>query len=293
MNSLTPDANLSANLGATSGVAASMDVQRVVNEQGVAGIAGGGGGGGNFAALSALQARPDAPGSSGPMIARTVSLSIVVKDFAASRAALETILARSHGYSAQMTVSTPDNFGRSLQASLRVPAPGMAAAVEEMKTLGHVQSESQSGEEVTQQHADLAQRLKTARDTEERFRALMQQRTGNVSDLLEVEEGIARVRGEIESMEAQQQALEHRVEFATIDLQLTEEYKERLDASSGFFSTRVHNAFVAGYRNAAGAVVGLLLFAIEYGPAILIWVVILGLPVFLVWRRYRRVRSRV
>jgi len=65
---------------------------------------------------------------------------------------------------------------------------------------------------------DLLARLKNSRDTEQRFRAILQQRTGNVSEVLQVEEGIARVRSDIERMEAEQKALEHRVDFATIEL---------------------------------------------------------------------------
>jgi hypothetical protein len=46
-----------------------------------------------------------------------------------------------------------------------------------------------------------------------------------MSDVLEVEQQIARVREEIERMEAEQKSLEHRVDFAAVNLQLTEEYK--------------------------------------------------------------------
>ena len=110
----------------------------------------------------------------GPMIARTVSLSIVVKDFAASRLSLDSILARHHGYSAQLSVSTPENAPRGLQASLRIPAPELSSAGADLKTLGRVENESQSGEEVTQQHADLVARLKNSRETEQRFRTILE-----------------------------------------------------------------------------------------------------------------------
>jgi len=33
---------------------------------------------------------------------------------------------------------------------------------------------------------------------------------------------------------------------------------------------------------------GIVLFFAEYGPALLIWVVLLGAPLVFVWRRYRR-----
>jgi chromosome segregation ATPase len=227
------------------------------------------------------------------MIARTVTLSIVVKDFGAARSSLDSVLARHHGYAAQLTAATAENAPRSFQASLRIPAPDLAAAIGELRTLGRVQNESQSGEEVTQQHTDLAARLQNSRETEGRLRAILEQRTGKIDDVLQVEQEIARVRGEIEAMEAEQQALEHRVEFASVDLQLTEEYKAHLNPSSVSVSNRLHNAFVTGVRNAAETVLGVVLFLEEDGPVLLIWLAILGLPVLLFVRRYRRVRTRL
>ena len=226
--------------------------------------------------------------TSGPMIARSVSLSIVVKDFAASRSSLDGMLARHHGYSAQLNVSTPENAARGLQASLRIPAPELTSAVADLKTLGRVENESQSGEEVTQEHAELVARLKNSRETEQRLRTILQERTGKVVEVLQVEQEIARVRGDIERMEAEQKALEHRVDFATVDLQLTEEYKAQLNPPAASVSTRIRNALVAGYRNASEMVLGIVLFFAESGPTLLIWLVIIVLPVIFVWRRYRR-----
>jgi anti-sigma factor RsiW len=234
---------------------------------------------------------PLAATSAAPMIARTVSLTILVKDFAGSRASLDAILARHQGYSAQLNVNTPEGMPRSLHGSLRIPSAELGSTLAELKALGRVQNESQAGEEVTRQHADLVARLKNSRETEARLQAILQQRTGKIEDVLQVEEEIARVRGEIENMESDQLALEHRVVFATVDLQLSEEYKAQLNSPDSSAFTRMHNAFVAGMQNAAGTVLGIVLFFEEYGPVLLIWTVILGLPVFLVWRRYRRMNA--
>jgi hypothetical protein len=233
---------------------------------------------------------------SGPMIARTVSVVIVAKDFAASRAALESILAHHHGYAASLTASTQANSARSLQASLRIPAAELTAAIVELKALGHVQNETQNGEEVTQQHADLVARLKNSRETEHRLQAILQQRTGKISDVLEVEQEIARVRGEIEQMEAEQKGLEHRVAFASVDLTLAEEYKAQIGSPSPAIATRIHNAMVKGYRDAAETLIGIVIFFAEYGPSLLIWFAVL-VPVgwFLLrrWLRARYVASSV
>ena len=228
-----------------------------------------------------------------PMIARTVSLSIQVKDVAQARPALDAILARCQGYAAQLAMNTPENDARSFSASLRIPAAALSAALTDLRSLGRVQSESQSGEEVTQEHTGLVARLKNARETEQRLLAILQQRTGKVSDVLEVEEQISSTRGEIEQMEAQQKALDHRVDFATVQLQLAEEYKAQLNPPSTSVGTRMHNALVTGLSNAGGNILGIVLFFVEYGPVLLVWFTILGAPVWVLWRYYRGVQSRI
>jgi hypothetical protein len=228
---------------------------------------------------------------SAPMIARTISLFLVAKDFASSRAALESILARHHGYAASLTASTQQNAARSLQASLRIPAAELNAAVTELKSLGRVENENQTGEEVTQQHADLVARLKNSRETEQRLQAILLQRTGKISDVLAVEQEIALVRGEIEQMEAEQKGLEHRVAFATVDLNLAEEYKAQISSPSPAVSTRIHNAGVRGYKDAVEDLLGMVLLFAEYGPTLLIWLTFLVPAAWLVRRRWHRISA--
>ena len=225
---------------------------------------------------------------SGPMIARTISLSIVVKDFDAGRASLDAILSRHNGYAAGLNVSTPPGAARTLQASLRIPAPQLASALGELKALGRVEVETLNGEEVTQQHADLVARLKNSRETEQRLQDVLRTRTGKVKDVLEVEQEIARVRGEIEQMEAEQQTLEHRVSFVTIDLKLAEEYKAELTTPAPSVATQLRNALVDGFRTAFQSLLSLVLFFAESGPTLLLWLMILSIPAWLLWRRYQR-----
>lgn len=224
----------------------------------------------------------------GSMVARTASLSIVVKDFAVARTVLDAILVRHRSYTAEMTVNTTEGMARTLQASLRVPVTEFAAAMNELNALGRVENENQSGEEVTQQHADLVARLKNSRETEQRLRSILQERTGKISDVLEVEQEIARVRGEIERMEAQQKSLEHRVDFAEVNLTVADVYQAQLAIPSSSIRTRLHNGMIAGLHNASETVLGMVLFALQYGLALLIWVAILGSPVLFLRRRYRR-----
>ncbi len=227
----------------------------------------------------------------GPMIARTVSLSVVAKDFEAARASLDAILTRHNGYAASLNVSTPLEAARTVQASLQIPVPQLASALAELKALGRVEVETQNGEEVTQQHADLVARLKNSRETEQRLQDVLRTRTGKVKDVLEVEEEIARVRGEIKQMEAEQKTLEHRVDFATIELKLAEEYKAQLSNPAPSVTFQLRNATVNGFRSAFESLLGIVLFLAESGPTLLLWLSILAVPAWMLWRRYRRAQS--
>lgn len=243
--------------------------------------------------LGEIQNQPsDLPSAaSAPMIARTAALKIQVKDYSSARASLDSILAKHKGYYATLAIGTPENGQRNFQASVRIPASDLMVGLNDLKLLGRVLTESQACEEVTQQHADLLARLQNSRQTEERLRAILQQRTGKIEDVLQVEEEIARVRGEIESMDSEQKALEHRVTFARVDLQLVEEYNEQFGSSPISTTARLRNSFVEGMQNAFAILLGLVLFTEEFGPTILICV-IAAVPAFLIWGRYRKARAR-
>ena len=228
-----------------------------------------------------------------PMIARTADLRIVVPKFESARSSLDAILLRYRAYAAALQVSTTEGSPRAITASLRVPAAQLGSAIADLKALGRVESESQSGEEVTQQHADLLARLKNSRETEIRLQDILRTRTGKVKDVLEVEEEISRVRGEIEQMEAERKTLEHRVDFATLNLTLAEEFKAQLSSPAPSLGTQWRNSIVTGFRNAFDSLFAVILLLSEVAPVLLLWAALL-LPVgWLLWRRFRAVQAAI
>jgi len=216
------------------------------------------------------------------MIAHGASLSIVAGDFASARTAIDQILKRHNGYIAVMTVNAAAQSARTLSASLRAPDGQLDATITELKALGRVLVESRTGEEVTQQSMDLDARLANARNSEQRLIELLRTRTGKLSDILEVETQISATRGSIEQMEAERKNLDRRIQYAKIDLSLTETYEPHADHGP------LRNAAIEGYKALSGSLIGAAALVLSAGPVVLFWGAILGLPVWYVWRRYRR-----
>jgi len=240
-----------------------------------------------------LEPTDSAPRTSGPMIVRTAGITITTKDFDGARAALDEILKRHRGYVGEMNVSTPTGSGRSVTATLRVPSDQLDSAMADLRRLGRVESESQSGQEVTAQYVDLQARLANARNAEQRLTDLLRQRTGKLSDVLAVETEIDRVRGAIEQMEAERKNLAGQVDFATINATVGEDYKAELQVVPVSTSTLIRNAAVDGYRAMVDGVIGVVLFLFSYGPSLLLWGAILFFPARFAWRRVRRQGGKV
>lgn len=226
----------------------------------------------------------------GPMVIRTASLMLVTKEFDKVRAQLEQTVARHHGYVANLTTGRAGD-GQSLTATLRMPASELDVALAELKKLGRVEKESQSGSEVTAQYVDLVARLSNARVTEQRLIQVLRERTGRVADILEVEREIARVREQIERMEAERKSLENQVAFGTVQVAITEEYRAELQMAPPSTATRLWNEFVEGWRGLADTALDLTGGILRYGPTVVFWLLILFLPARLVWRRIRAAKA--
>ena len=222
-----------------------------------------------------------------PMIAHTAELVLATSQFDQARTGLEDIVKRHNGYIGELNVSAASDAGRTLNATLRVPADQLDAALAEVKKLGRVESESRKGEEVTEQYVDLEARLANARNTEQRLTDLLRQRTGKLSDVLSVETELGRVRGEIERMDAQRKNLAKRVEFATLNARVTEDYKAQLHLAPDSTLAQFRNAAVEGYRSMVTGLVSVALALLSYGPSILLLAGILFFPARWAWRKWR------
>ena len=224
------------------------------------------------------------------LITRTAAMRIVASDFDAVRPAIDRVLADTGGFVGQIDASGDRGGPRSFRASVRIPAARLDAALAAFKGLGEVIAESQGADDVSEQVVDLDARLSNARNTERRLTELLRTRTGTVAGVLEVEREIARVRDVIERTEADRTNLGRRIEYATLTLDVVEARKAALDLGPLSLSARLRNAFVDGTTNALESVVRATLFAIRFGPVMLLWVALALWPAFVFTRRYRMAR---
>jgi len=222
------------------------------------------------------------------LIVRNAQLRLTVPNLVSARSSLDQILSRFQGHIAQLDLITPTGAPHFLNATLRLPAAQLDAALAALRRLGHVDDESQRGEEVTQRHVDIEARLANARNTEQRLTEILRTRTGKLSDVLEVEEQLDKVRAQIETGEAEQKVLANQLALATVQLNIGEEHRQSLAAERSSLFTRIRNAGVDGLRVAGEGVMEIVLWLLKAGPSLLLVAAVIALPLRFLWRRRQR-----
>lgn len=219
-----------------------------------------------------------------PMVIRTATLRIVAKDFGPVRATVEGIVSQAGGFIDQMTITGDTSTARELRGTVRVPGDRMSAALARLRQIGQVAEDTQGSEDVTDQIVDLDARMASARSTEQRLIELLRNRTGKLSDVLDVERELARVRLDIERLDAEKTNMGRRVAYAAIQISIAEERKAGLDAGPLSLATRIRVAAADGLESALESAALTFLFILRAGPTLLLW----GLTAGLVWGFGRR-----
>jgi hypothetical protein len=222
-----------------------------------------------------------------PRIAYSAELAVATKEFVHSRASLEEILERHRGYLAKLRmVGQP--AGSLLSATLRIPSSEYSSTLSELKSIGRVEREEESADELTQQHGDLEARLLNAQNTEQRLQRMLQNPTAKGRDLAVFERQLAALRAEIERMQAERQAFDNRAVFSSVFFSMREE----VASPAVTLGAQLRNAATNGLSDAVTSLSGILIFAMNYGLSLSLWAVILFLPARYLWRRSRLLSAR-
>jgi hypothetical protein len=215
-----------------------------------------------------------------PQVAYSAELTVATREFAHSRANLEEILERHHGYVAKLRM-VGEPTGSILSATLRVPSSEYRSALTELKGIGLVQHEEEAADEITQQHSELEARLVNAQNEEQRIQRILQNRDDKFSDFGSLGRQVAILRGEIERIEAERSASRSRISFANVFFSLREERTSTAET----IGAKLRSAAIGGLNDALDSLSSILLFMAGHGPLLILWAVLIYFPARYFWRR--------
>jgi len=199
----------------------------------------------DYRALSALAATADAPeladkfstvksltGEAGLSAAApadlkiiyNASLGLVVPNFTKLEAELPALVRAANGYIAE--ARSDQNQGKRTSGAwvVRVPTGDFDGFLQRVAALGIAESQQITAEEVTAEYVDLEARIANKQKMEQRVLEIIQQRSGPLAEVLQLEGELARIREEIELMQGRLRLLANQTSLATVRIEAREEH---------------------------------------------------------------------
>ena len=225
-----------------------------------------------FEAKSEVRAAPE---RAAQKLIRTADLRLRVKAVPSAIRLADSIVTSRGGLVADSRLTDPADGGREAVLQVRVPADRFQETMKALETLGDVDEESVSTQDVMRDYMDLETRLAVKQETVDRMRALLANRTGKLSDVLEVERELGRQIAELEVMKGQWRFYDQQVAMSSISLTL-------IDASQkgGAVTTPIRQALRESLGVLGRSVAAIVYAFVFLGP----WLLLLSLVFWLARR---------
>ena len=146
-------------------------------------------------------------------------MKVSMRDPRAGAARLEAYVASTGGY---VESSRGEGDGSSADLQLRVPSALLDATMNEVASLGAVRERSVSAQDITDQIIDLDARRAALTATRDRLRELLKRAEG-IRAIMEVENELTRVQGQLDSMDRQLESMRDRVALSQLSVRLERE----------------------------------------------------------------------
>ena len=146
------------------------------------------------------------------MITYTASLTLSVKDVDGTRSALTERVEQYNGYITREAINS---------ITARIPAENLDSYIGYAKTLGNVESESKTGQDITDQYRDNVVRLENLQAARARYLVLLE-RANEVNEILNIERELERVNTEIDLIEGRIRYAEASVAYSSVTVRFDE-----------------------------------------------------------------------
>jgi len=227
----------------------------------------------------------------GISVVRAVSLALEAPSFETAESRMLEITEKADGFLDEFKVHRQADTTPWLEARLRLRADKLDSALTDIRSLGNIRQETESSENTNAEKESLKAQLESKRAELARLSDIVKHHTGSLSDTVAAEEKISERRNELNDLDKHWKKLESRVEYALVEIQMSERYQAHLDLRTAIIFSDLRNSFIEGIGEVIVSFGAVLSFLLRYGLTLFVWLGILYWPANRLWRRYRRAQA--
>jgi hypothetical protein len=216
-------------------------------------------------------------------------IALVVDDLGTTESSVVALLDEFDGYVAESNLAGRQGDQLTGTWRVRIPVERFEEFLGALAKLGVTEHRQQTAQDVSEEFVDLEARIANQKKLEERIVALLDQTNDKIADVIEVEQQLARVRGEIEQMEGRLRYLTNRTELTTVSITAREE-RDYVPPEAPTFTTRITDAWGDSLAGIVEFGQRLTIAAVAAAPWLAMLAVVLGPAA---WSLSRRRKSAV
>ncbi|HKE89218.1 MAG TPA: DUF4349 domain-containing protein [Gemmatimonadales bacterium] len=152
------------------------------------------------------------------LVIRAGTATMQVDSLDRAVALVHALARRVGGFVGSSTTQSGRGAVAAATLEIRMPADRFEDAVDGLRPIGKVESVNVTAQDVGEEYVDVQARMANDHRLETRLIELVAQRTGKLSDVLAVEQELARVREEIERYQGRLRYLQTRAAVSTLSL---------------------------------------------------------------------------
>jgi hypothetical protein len=157
-----------------------------------------------------------------PRIIRTGQVSIEVDSMDRAVAEVRRLAKSFGGYIGSSSIQRGTENARTATLVVDVPEERLEGVLGQLNPIGRVESVNVTARDVGEEYVDFESRMANSRREEQQLAVLLATRTGKLKDVLDLEQELARVRGEIEHYEGHLRYLKAHATMSTLDVTVHE-----------------------------------------------------------------------
>jgi hypothetical protein len=224
---------------------------------------------------------------------KNAELHLLVDDYNSVVEALKSKASAFEGYITNETVNVIDARGSKRgYLEVKVPQLRFAEFFAGVQDLGKLKNSHIYTQDVTEEYIDVESRLNVMRTKEERLLDILTQ-SGELSDVLAVENELANTRSQLESLEGRLRYLSNQTEFSTFNLTIEQVVASTTQVSTGGLQgvgLRAKEAFIKAINNIFVGVGIALVFISAAIPYLVVVAIVVGL-IWGIWCGVKRRKS--